>query len=171
MHLDAYVSRISSVIVTRRHGGLRSTTRPRMVTTVVPIASMAAPATIVQRLLTDVVAAHHELDRAGLVAQVGEVETSVPALAQDTARQTCHSTRVGSGRQPGELVVEFGSRGIAIEADRVGLDPPLAQSLELGQPMSPDLGLEARVPARSVLAYGRRRVGARLLARAHRRRS
>ncbi len=74
-----------------------------------------------------------QLDPAGLVLEVGEVEPAVAAHPDDPAGQL--RVLPGSLPRPGgvEALVQIGGPGVAVEADRVGVDPEPAQLLELGE--------------------------------------
>ena len=97
---------------------------------------------LVQLVGADRVAGRHQLDLAGLVLEVGEVEAAVAALGHHPAGEVDHLAGVGAGGEVGELLAQRRRGRVAVEADRVGLDPALAQLLELLQPVGAGLLLE-----------------------------
>jgi hypothetical protein len=73
----------------------------------------------VQLVGADRVAGRHQLDLAGLVLEVGEVEAAVAALAEDPPGDVDDPVGLGAGGDPAKLLPQRRRGGVAIEADGV----------------------------------------------------
>ena len=107
---------------------------------------------VVQAVAADLAAGDDQLDLAGLVLEVGEVEAAVAALTHHPAGDVDQLAGVGPRRELTELGADRGGGRVAVEADRVGLDATRAQRLELRQAVGARLLLE--LACASVLGVG-----------------
>ena len=103
----------------------------------------------------DRLAGGHQLDLAGLVLEVGEVEAAVAALAEDPSGDLHDLAGVGPGGELAELARRSARGRVAVEANRVGLDPALAQPSSFSSRWARVCSWNSRALRRS-LAHGQR---------------
>ena len=85
--------------------------------------------------LAELVARRHQLQRPGLVGERGEHQPAVAPHQHQPPGDAHRLAGLRVGRQPGEALAHGSDGVVAAEADRVRIDPALAQALELLEPV------------------------------------
>ena len=78
---------------------------------------------VAQRLLADLITGDHQLDRSGLVAQLGKDQPAVAALGHQPPRQPHHILGHGARRQLAVGASDRCGGAVTVKADRIRLDP------------------------------------------------